>query len=410
MEIREVFNLNKSVVKVISVFFVLFIFCTTLLSAAVGAEEATVKDAAEITAKSEASPKEDTKTESEKSEYELVVSSEHLSVTVLRTVQLKATVKGVTIQPNFKWTSSDEKVATVDESGKVRGRKAGRVIITARAVVDGEKLEGKYALNVVTSTNFIKDFLEEKQVLSYQYSYIDDYYYTNDKEAWQYNFGYGPLYDIAAPFVLLEYDYVRVFFEYQDKDWMIQLWKGQYGLLFYGCEVGIYNKAHSDKEDNIFTFYKCPPEEDWIKMELTMYHENLKGEYVREFTRPYDTYWWCTGFKDGHLRIEEPANELRMYTRLTLKDKEMTKLFTQGLRDCGFEQTKNFNKLDIEQFYVDGTDVYIKWQEINEAENTMPIKIGFGFMTVANIVTVLLAIISFFAMIAGSLMLIFFFI
>ncbi len=381
--------------KFIAIFFVLYILSTTVFAATVVAadvltgEDTSVSEGEKTEEKDEAVP--------EETKPEITISSEHLSVTQGRKIELTATVTGVSAQPEIRWTSSDEKVATVNEKGVVRGIKAGKTIITASAVVEGEEISAQYALNVVTSTNFIKDFLENRQVLSYQYSYEDDYYYTNDKEAWQYNFGYGPIYDIAAPYVLLEYDYVRVFFEYQNKDWMIQLWKGQYGLVFYGSEVGVYNKEHTDKEDNIFTFYKCPPEEDWMKMEMTLYHENLNGEYEREFTRPYDTYWWCTGFKDGHLRVEEPADELRMISRLTLKDEEMTKLFTQGLKDCGFTQTRDKDAIGTDMFYVEGSDVYINWQNINEAENTMPIKVGVGFVTAANIISLLLAILSFFS-------------
>ncbi len=385
--------MKKTAVKLISFFLVLYIMSTTVFAATTGM----IKNAEGETP---ANPPVSENVE-ETTEPEIIISSEHMSVTVNRRIQLTATVKGVDTQPQIKWSSSDEKFAVVDEKGQVYGIKAAdsRVFITASANVNGKEISAKYPLKVVTSSNFVKDYLEEKQVLSYQYSYEDDYYYTNDKEAWQYNFGYGPLYDIAAPYILLEYDYVRVFFEYEGKDWMIQLWKGQYGLIFYGSEVGVYNKPHTDKEDNIFTFYKCPSSEDWMKMEMTLYHENTQGEYVYEFTRPYDTYWWCTGFKDGHLRVEEPADELRMYTRITMKDTEMVKLFTQGLRDCGFEQVKELSKLGNDEFYVNGEDVYIQWQDINEAENTMPIKVGTGMIVAANIISILLSILAFFALI-----------
>ncbi len=329
----------------------------------------------------------------------IAIASDHLSVTVGRRIQLHATVTGVSEVPEIIWTSSDEKVATVNEKGKVRGKEAGKVIITASCEVNGKKLSADFALNVVTSSNLIKDLLEKYQVLSYQYSYIDDYYYTNDKEAWQYNFGYGPIYDIAAPYILLEYDYVRVFFTYEEKDWMIQLWKGQYGLIFYGSEIGIYNKKQSEEPDNIFTFYACPPEEDWIKMEMTLYHQQLDGSYKREFTRPYGDYWWCTGFKDGHLRIEEPADELRMVGRLTLKDKEMAKLFAAGLEECGFTKVDSKDKVDDDSFYIKGKDVYLQWQDINEAENTMPIKVGAGVIIASNILSFILSILSFFSLI-----------
>ena len=57
-----------------------------------------------------------------------------------------------------------------------------------------------------------------------------------DKKAWQYNFGFGKIYDFVSPYLLLEYDYVRVFFEYEGKDWMIQMWKGNY-FISNGGEV-----------------------------------------------------------------------------------------------------------------------------------------------------------------------------
>ncbi len=329
----------------------------------------------------------------------LTVTSESLSVVRGKTVQMKATVYGVKVQPIFVWTSSDIKIATVSPSGKVKGISAGKAIITATAIVNGKKLSGSFAINVVTKPNLIKDLLERKQILSYQYSYIDDYYYTNDKDCWQYNFGFGKVYDLVAPYILLEYDYTRVFFTYEGKDWMIQLWKGQYGMLFYGGEIGVYNKAHSDKKDTVFTMYKCPAKEDWLKMEMTLYHDEGFGNYERQFTREYGEYWWCTGFKDGHLRRQEPADELRMTGRITLKDAEMTGLFTQGLKDCGFGQSNSVKGLELDQFYVDGNDVYFRWQNISEAENTMPIKVGFGVLAFINISAFFLMILSFFSLI-----------
>ena len=268
-------------------------------------EETTVTDGEETT-----SP--DGEGEEETVHHALVLQSESMSVVVRKTIQMTASVSNVDVQPAITWSSSDEDVATVDSTGKVKGIDVGRAIIFATAVVDGETLRGEFPINVVKSEDFIKNLLEGQQILSYQYSYVDDYYYTNDKEAWQYDFGFGKIYDFAAPYLLLEYDYIRVFFPYEIKDWMLQMWKGQYGLLFFGGEIGIYNRPHSDEGMNEWTFFNCPAEEDWLMMEMSLYHQNIQGEYVREFTREYDKYWWCTGFKNGHLRVQEPADELRL--------------------------------------------------------------------------------------------------
>ncbi len=391
--------MKKFTVKFISFFFVLFIISTTVFAAtAAMAEKITGQPETTVQlVENETSARLSTRKSDDG--ISIQIASEHLTVTVRKRIRLIAVINGTDELPEITWTSSDEKVAKVNKNGYVTGVKAGKVTITASGVIGGKTYTGKYALKVVTKSNLVKDLLERYQVLSYQYSYEDDYYYTNDKEAWQYNFGYGKLYDIAAPYILLEYDYVRVFFEYEGKDWMIQLWKGQYGLVFYGSEIGVYNKPHTDKKDNLFTFYSCPAEEDWLKMSMTLYHENLRGEYEREFTRPYDDYWWCTGFKDGHLRIEEPADELKMSSRITFKDKEMRKLFTQGLKDCGFTKADSRDNLGTDEYYEKGKDVYLNWQNINEAENTMPIKVGAGFIIATNIISFLLSILSFFSLI-----------
>lgn len=338
----------------------------------------------------------------------MVVTAEDMSVFVGKQLQLTATVTGVDTQPDIHWYTMDGNIASVNASGLVTSKKTGRVEIVAKATVNGEEISGGFVVNVVTRSNPVKNLLEKNQVLSYRYSYTDDYYYADDKDCWQHNFGFMKFYDIAAPYLFMEYDYVRVYFTYDDRDWMIQLWKGQYGMLFYGSEMGIYRKDASDDDPGLFTIYGCPTEKDWIKMEMTLYHDETgNGNYVRELTRDYDDYWWCTGFKPGHLRQQEPATELRMTGRLTLKNQEMTDLFVEGLKECGFKQVENADNIGLDEFSVDGTDVRICWQNISDAENTMPIKITAGAMIVASALSVLLFLAMLFGMF-GMLAFIFF--
>lgn len=320
--------------------------------------------------------------------YEVVVTGESINMRKNGSMQLEAEVKGVSKQPEITWSSSDESIATVDENGKVRAKNVGRALIVASAEVSGRTIEGYYNVNVVTGNNFIKSFLEGNQIASYQYSYVDDYYYTNDKDCWQDTFGYARIYDLAAPYIVLEYDYTRVFFEYENKDFMVQLWKGQYGYVFYGAEIGIYSKKLSDKEPGMLTFYGKADEEYWPEMEMTIYHQELNGEWTREFTRDKDNYWWCTGFKLGHLRDVEPADELRMVASIKFKDVNMAKKFGTGLKDCGLTRVKSLDELENDCYYRKGETVHIRWQDISEAENTMPIKltgaalIGFNFLAI----------------------------
>lgn len=318
--------------------------------------------------------------------YKIIISADDFNVKVRSKVQLKAEVTGVEVQPQITWSSSDEKVATVSDSGNVKGVSVGRAFITARANVAGRSIEGIYAINVVTSDNVIKNFMTDNQVLSYQYSYQDDYYYTNDKDCWQDNFGFARVYDIVSPYIALEYDYTRVFFKYDNKDFMVQLWKGQYGYIFYGGEIGVYHRESDGKETGYFTFFKTAEEKYWPKMEMTLYHEKLNGEWEREFTRDYDYYWWCTGFKPGHLRMVEPADELRIVARITFVDKEMATLFADGLKACNFTQAQDQSSVGLDSYYQNGRDVYLQWQNISEAESTMGIKIAAGSVLALNII------------------------
>lgn len=382
--------MKRFAVKLTAVFFVLLFACTSVFSATVYAVDG--ESSAE--------------TGEAVVNHALVLESDHLSVTERKTIQMRASVTNVDTQPQIFWSSSDESVATVDSNGVVKGVGVGKAVIIAKAYIDGETLRGEFAINVVARSNFLRDFLVNQQVLSYQYSYIDDYYYTNDKEAWQYNFGFGKIYDFVSPYILLEYDYIRVFFTYENKDWMLQMWKGQYGLIFYGGEIGIYNRPHSDDGINEWTFFNCPAEEDWLNMEMTLWHEELNGNWTREFTREYTKYWWCTGFKNGHLRQEEPADELRLTGRITLKDAEMTKLVVDGLKECGFGVSKTKDGIGLDQIYTEGNDVYFCWQNISEAESTMAIKVGFGALTTLQLLPILPFIMPFVQMFALAALLV----
>ncbi|MCR5523782.1 MAG: DUF4474 domain-containing protein [Clostridia bacterium] len=292
-----------------------------------------------------------------------------------KTVQLTADTQGV------RWLSSDTKVATVDENGLVKGVAKGRAVITA---YKGD-MRGEFEIKVTLQSAPIMNYLSTHRVLSYMYSYVDDYYYVDSPNAWQRHYGFSKLYDIIAPYVLMEYDYARVHFEYEGKDWMIQIWKGQYGEIFYGGEVGVYNKEHSDKEDTVTTTYSCAKEEDWLDMQTTLYRDkgmingdSRTGEFEHQFTTPYEKTWWSTGFKRGHLTQVEPASELWLTGRITLKDEEMTAAFVEGLEECGFGRSESKDSLAKDTFCVEGCDVYYSWQDLSYAENTMAIKLAFG--------------------------------
>ena len=182
-----------------------------------------------------------------------------------------------------------------------------------------------------------------KGFLGYKYDPEENVYYTN-KDPWQRNFGFNELYDVGASFIVFYYDTMRCKFNYANKDWMIQFWKGQYGFVFVGAEIGVYNKPASRKVEH----YDCASDEDSLKMSMTCYR---KGKEI--FSRQYATYWWCTGFVPGKLDKFSDRSELKVQARITLKDARMLLSFCGALEENGLKLNKNYT--------TDGLDVFVTW-------------------------------------------------
>ena len=221
----------------------------------------------------------------------------------------------------------------------------------------------------------VKDFLSKHNVLSYKYRPDYDYFYCDINNAWQENFGYIRLFDLAAPYIFLEYDYIRVHFEYGGKAWLVQFWKGQYGLVFWGSELGLYCKNHDGREDSYYTKYDCATGDNMLRMQTNLYKLNyLTGKYEHQFSTPDEMTWWSTGFKPGHLVREEPATELRLTGTITFKDAGMAEAFTKAMLDCGMPLVAGKDRMNSDSFCVDGSTVNFFWQDLSEAENTMVLK------------------------------------
>lgn len=86
----------------------------------------------------------------------LTLTSESLSVAIGKTMQLTATVSNVETQPRINWRSTNERIATVDQTGLVKGKTEGKVTIIASTEIDGNVLEGEFTLNVIKRGNLLQ--------------------------------------------------------------------------------------------------------------------------------------------------------------------------------------------------------------------------------------------------------------
>ncbi len=205
---------------------------------------------------------------------------------------------------------------------------------------------------------------EKINLASYRYDGDGNFYYTDDKECWQKNFGFNEVYDKFAPLSVMYYDTVRTTFVYGGKEWMIQMWKGQYGMVFVGGEVGVYTRPIG----SVGSHYVCADKGDWLNMEMAfMWDEYSDGNYRAVFNRDYEKYWWCTGFivgfPNGSLR--KTLKEFRLVHHITFKDTEMADAFCEAFEKNGFTRVSKLDNNAADTFVQVGPEVGFVWQNIN---------------------------------------------
>lgn len=190
----------------------------------------------------------------------------------------------------------------------------------------GQTLKARYP----DISNDISDLEQIIYKAGYAYDPAQNIFYSV-KDAWQRDYGYFRLYDDFAAILNLIYDCEPIYFEYDDKRWLIELWKGQYGMTT-GCEIGIYTAEGPDYDlPNYinYLFYNAVSDEDCLYMSCTL---RKNGEPL--FTRA-DTHWWLTGFVLGEFSY---PSELETDVSITLKNREMCEAFIDGLINTGYSE------------------------------------------------------------------------
>ncbi|MCL2508918.1 MAG: DUF4474 domain-containing protein [Oscillospiraceae bacterium] len=163
--------------------------------------------------------------------------------------------------------------------------------------------------------------------IGFDYDARNGVWYT-PVNAWQRNFGYFHAYDSFAFLAGIFITTVRAKFVYEGKEWMIQVWRGQYGITS-GAEMGIYNRDLN----SAFDFYNGIGDEDMLPMSMKVY----RGDKLY-FERSEDAHWWLTGFVLPGLNS---ASDLKCDMSVTLKDAEMRDLFIDSMVMNGFSLGTN---------------------------------------------------------------------
>lgn len=155
----------------------------------------------------------------------------------------------------------------------------------------------------------------------YLYDHCKNTFHTT-LDAWQRDFGYGAIFDLAAPHFNMIFDSLPVYFDYDGKTWLIEFWKGQYGINI-GAEVGIYKAdriLNKDEYDN--EFFQPVGNDELFPICMNLY---CKDEILGCICKHH---WWLTTFKMG--RFAKPK-DVNVEISLTFPDYDMLDAFIDSL-------------------------------------------------------------------------------
>lgn len=168
--------------------------------------------------------------------------------------------------------------------------------------------------------------------MGYQYLPSQDIFFTT-LDAWQRNFGFMRSYDCAAPFFGMVYDSEPIYFDFENRTWMVELWKGQYGINT-GAEIGIYCADGIVPPQNRSTalFHTVSDEE---LPHFNMCLKQLSGQQKKNIANLSMLHWWLAAFRIGC--FSEPDN-LKADFCINFHNCEMTQEFANALIELGYDE------------------------------------------------------------------------
>ncbi len=157
--------------------------------------------------------------------------------------------------------------------------------------------------------------------IGYDYD-AKQYMLQNPVDCWMRNMGYNIGYDILGKLTFMNTGTKRIKFEACGKEWMIQVWKGNYTVLSNGAEIGLYYL-----EDGKHLSYTCADDEDMPVMEMSI----RNGDDVL-FERGATTHWWLSAFQIGPAVYHK---DMTLNAKITFNTEEMSDAFSKALIENG---------------------------------------------------------------------------
>lgn len=172
----------------------------------------------------------------------------------------------------------------------------------------------------------VQELNEAVLPFGYLYEYNRDVFATT-LHPWQREMGYCRIYDESAVSMSMVIHCEPVEFEYAGTLYLIEFWKGQYGMTT-GAEVGIYKaKKPENYKPGDFVFYQSITDDELLYISMSLY-KNGKP-IVERGTR----HWWLTAFALGEYSKPE---ELSMRIHIVFPSYGMQNAFVHALFKVGY--------------------------------------------------------------------------
>ena len=182
------------------------------------------------------------------------------------------------------------------------------------------------------------------------------------QNSWQRTCGYHALFDRSAPHFNMVFDCEPVYFDYDGRTWLIEFWKGQYGINT-GCEIGIYHADTLLDESQYETaHFEAASDQELMPVRMRLYRKEPANEAAAEPGRitPAElsdsttrkilleeesaqtnvpllqigaAHWWLTAFLPG---LFSQPEDLTMTCSLTFPDFYMQQSFLGALLQSGY--------------------------------------------------------------------------
>ncbi len=171
--------------------------------------------------------------------------------------------------------------------------------------------------------------LLDELLAPFGYAYVPSQdIFTSRVDAWQRDLGYCALYDKAAARLNIVFDSLPVYFDYQGRTWLIEFWKGQYGINT-GGEIGVYYADHILAENELKrTLFRSVSNEEMPRLS---FHLCRKEQMLAKLCA---RHWWLTAFKTGCF---SSPSDLCLHACITFSSSGMANAFASGLMDAGYD-------------------------------------------------------------------------